>query len=320
MRGLYVGLDIGASKIRACSSRDPPRIDRKRVIPFPRGGPESVERALIELVLDVSAGESILGIGVGSIGPVDPRHGRVEGAPNAPLKSFRVKEPLEITLGTEVLVVNDCLAAAWGEKIFGAGRDLSDFGYITISSGIGGGFVVDGELIVGQRGRSHEVGHIVIDYSSEVSCGCGGYGHWEALAGGANLPRSLPALARKLSPEVLKTSPLWRSSRSSEVSYEELFALASRGDRVALLLLEELSRIHAAGLASCSSTYDPSVIFLGGSVFLENEEYFLGKLRELLPLFSMGRETPELRRSTFGHDAVLVGALSLLIERPRALR
>ncbi len=74
------------------------------------------------------------------------------------------------------------MAAVWGEYLFGIGKGADNLIYMTFSTGIGAGIIVDGHLLVGKDGNAHEIGHLVIDINSGIQCGCGGYGHWEALA------------------------------------------------------------------------------------------------------------------------------------------
>ncbi|MCE4602583.1 MAG: ROK family protein, partial [Desulfurococcales archaeon] len=179
------------------------------------------------------------------------------------------------------------------------------------SSGVGGGFIVDGRLLVGRRGNAHEVGHIVVDLDSEAVCGCGGLGHWEALASGVNMPRTASLYAST-----------WRGPRSrayilareGRLSPEDLYSHARRGDPFASSLADYLNRVHAAGLASVAAAYDPEAVFLGGSVYLNNEDLILPGVRRYLARYSIW--PPELRRATYGHDAVLYGAAAIALEPP----
>jgi glucokinase len=84
--------------------------------------------------------------------------------------------------------LNDCAAAVLGERHFGAGKGLENLAYVTLSTGLGGGAIVDGHLLIGKDGNAVEVGHITIDPGSSLICGCGSPGHWEAYSSGSNIP------------------------------------------------------------------------------------------------------------------------------------
>jgi len=313
---LFVGVDVGASKIRVCISSGSGLVEKKLVTKFPSSGePDSVARIIAGLAEKLLEGRKPAAIGVGSIGPLDLRRGWVVNAPNASIKSFPLREPLEKTLGCRVVLANDCAAAVWGEYMYGGGRGFRDLGFITISSGIGGGFIVDGKLLVGWRGNAHEVGHLVLDYKSRLKCGCGGRGHWEALASGSRLRNYVMLRARE---ERIPGSRGWRTAYKRGLEPEELYALAREGDEFALMIVDELNRIHAAGIASVIAAYDPQVIFLGGAVFLRNKELIMQGITRYLREYSI-HEPPIIMEASFGEDAVLVGALALAENPPSEL-
>jgi len=314
-QSVYVGVDIGASKILVGVSRSPPTIDKKTIRPFPKHGDEfTVSRIVKETIVSLLEGNrEIKGIGVGTIGPLDFKRGVVTGSPNAPIRTFVLKEPLESAFKTRVIVHNDCTAAVWSEAVFGRGRSYSDIGYITISSGVGGGFVLGGRLVTGRRGNAHEVGHIVVDYKSNIKCGCGGTGHWEAIGGGFRIREALKYLV-----EHEYKGPRTEFAKlcmRGEADYNKLFDYYSRGDFAASALLEIVMKAHAAGIASVIATYDPEVLFLGGSIFLNHKRIFLQALRRYLRSYAVSSSIMT-RTCTFGFDSVLVGAIALVYSPP----
>src|SRR4030067_557708 len=100
--------------------------------------------------------------------------------PNLPFDVISLTDPLKRELKVPVSLINDCAGAALGETTFGAAKGVENFVYITISTGIGGGAIVNGTLLLGKDGNGHEVGHFVIDYDGRLTCGCGKKGHWGA--------------------------------------------------------------------------------------------------------------------------------------------
>ncbi len=302
-----LAVDVGASKLRVALFDGVDMVERVEV-DTPRFGDSF---SIARVIAGIASSYSFDRVGVASIGPLDLERGWVVGTPNNPLRSFALRDPLVGFLRKPVVIANDCVAAVWGEFILGGGRGLSELAYVTISTGIGVGVIVDGKLLVGRRGNSHEAGHVVVDLDSTIKCGCGGIGHWEALGSGANIAKLAYSKALKWGGD----SKAWRFAREGLLTPEILYALAREGDGFALELVDYINRVHAAGLASIIAAYDPQVVFLGGSVFLKNKDLILGGIERYIKDYSL-LEPPEFREATFGEDSVLYGALAIALETP----
>ncbi len=305
-----LAVDVGASRLRVALFDGTVMVERVEVDTPRVGDSLSVVRA----IAGIASRFSFDVIGVASIGPLDLEKGWVIGTPNNPLRSFALRDPLVELFRKPVVIANDCVAAVWGEFVLGGGRGLSEVAYVTISTGVGVGIVVDGRLLVGRRGNSHEAGHVVVDLDSGVRCGCGGLGHWEALGSGANIPR----LAYVKALEWGGDSRAWRLAVEGTLTPEALYSLARSGDVFALKLVDYINRVHAAGLASVVAAYDPQVVFLGGSIFLKNKDLILEGVRRYIREYSL-LEPPELKDATFGEDSVLYGALAIALKTPPEL-
>jgi len=318
---LYVGIDVGASYVRAGLFDASGSVIKKLKRQFPS---TDFEGFLKRLILDLCSEQirEVSRVGIGSIGPLDIARGSVVKTPNAPIKSFNLVEPVR-ELGLEVVVANDASAAAWGEHVLGLGKGRENMLYITISTGIGGGAIVDGELLVGKEGNAHEIGHIVVDYSSSLRCGCGGYGHWEAIASGANIPRSFieyveaRALCRR---EETIDSPLCRAVETGRAPQPgEIFSQYYKGDPVASAYVEDyLVPVNAAGIASAINAYDPELVVIGGGVALNNRGVFVKAVEHLERYLAVSR--PEAAFTAFEDDVGIYGAAALAIRPPRSLR
>ncbi len=156
------------------------------------GGPEAIVAQIADLVEPLMAGatERVVRLGIAAPGPLDPVAGIVLAAPT--LTGWRdvpLSEMLRARLGIEVVLENDANAAALGEWRFGAGRGTQSMAFVTVSTGIGGGVVIDRRLLHGYRGLAAEVGHMSVT-QEEVRCVCGGLGCWEAMASGTALARA----------------------------------------------------------------------------------------------------------------------------------
>ena len=319
---MYIGIDIGATNTRIALADQEGRIVKKIRFPSPHEGDEyTVARLLVEKIRENFRDwlEKVRAVGIGTIGPVDLRKGMVVNSPNLGIRTFYLVGPLKEDLGKPVYMLNDCVAAVWGEKMFGAARDTDNAVYITFSTGIGGGVIVDGALLLGKDGNAHEIGHIVVDYKYRIRCGCGGYGHWEGYASGANIPRFAQYIAEheELSGEE-KRSPLYRLALEGRLTSEIIYREAKRCDPFAERVVNEVIKINVAGVASVINVYDPEVVSIGGSVALNNPELVIEPIIREVPKNIVNR-APRILRTPLGEDAVIYGAIALAMNPPSTL-
>lgn len=313
----YISIDLGATKTRiALCTRN--EIIEKTSYPTPRTGDENtIPRKIIEVVKDNWSqylGE-IRAIGVASIGPLDLTRGMVVNTPNIPIHTFELLRPLVREFKKPVYIANDCVASAWGERLYGDARDVDNLIYLTLSTGIGAGIVVDGNLLIGKMGNAHEVGHIVIDFNSDLPCGCGGRGHWEAFAGGSNIPRVVRYIAGR---EDIRSELRSIVDSGIEIDAKTLFDYYRRGDILARRVVELYIKATAAGIASIINTYDPELVIIGGSVFLNNIDILYGPIVELSKL-NVVTGFPEIKPTRLGDDVGLYGGLAIAVNTPNRL-
>ncbi|MCH1927120.1 ROK family protein, partial [Shewanella sp. C31] len=185
-----VGLDLGGTKI-AAGVFDGARLLAKVVLPTPKEGGEAVVRALARAVAEVEGQAEVRAeaIGLGTPGPLDFKEGVIRFTPNIPgLLDFPIRRLLEEATGRPVHLENDANAAALAEHHLGAARGEASSLFLTVSTGIGGGVVLGGRVLRGERGQGGELGHITLLPGGPV-CGCGLEGCLEALAAGRALER-----------------------------------------------------------------------------------------------------------------------------------
>ena len=256
----------------------------------------------------------LVSIGIGTIGPLDIRKGEVVNTPNNPLRRFKLKEPLTKMFNVSTYVVNDCVATVWGEYLVGVGRGYSNVVYITLSTGIGAGVIVNDHLLLGKDGNAHEVGHIVIDFKCKIRCGCGGLGHWESIASGSAIPRYALLKARRWKG---RDTIAYEKALAGLLRPEDLFSLWRAGDVFARSIVKDLIKVNAAGMASVINVYDPEVVSVGGSIALKNPD-FVKLIFRVVKRYVTNR-MPKLTLTPLGDDAVLIGAAYIAMRPPKEL-
>jgi len=306
-----LALDIGASWIKAAIGSEERIIARVRSPTYKGEDTKAFTDQILKTIKDLPDEllKSVVSIGIGTIGPLDLNKG-ILYPPNVKAKGIPLVKNLLENLDFTIYLANDCVAAVIGEWFFGKGRGFENLVYITISTGIGAGVIVDGRPILGKDGNAHEVGHLVLDKDSKVLCGCGGYGHWEALASGAGIYNTVLEVFKEYRGE---RTPLWgRVNRGERVSAREIYEANKLGDNLAKEIVERCNEIHAAGIASVINSYDPERLILGGSIVLNNPEILLS-IKEKMKKYVTNR-VPEIFLTDFGEDVVLMGALALIFK------
>lgn len=297
MSELAVGIDIGGTNLRVClgdgKSKIKAKVSEKLNVENKNSVVEQITRMINSMGKDFSA------IGIGSIGLLDLKKGELSNPVHIPYKNIPIVKQLKEEFNVPVFLVNDCDGGVIGEKVFGLGKNEHDLAYLTISTGIGCGVILNGRLLLGKDGNATEVGHITVDLEGKLKCGCGGYGHWEAYCSGRNIPNFVRLVA--------KNNP-----RLSSITTERFFDKAKSKDKVALGIVDKIGEINAIGISNINAAYDVSLITIGGSVALKNRDLILNPIGKYLAKYSVNR-LPKVILTALGEDAVLYGALALAL-------
>ena len=258
-----LGVDIGGTKISVTLGNSRGKILAKESLPTLTGrrAPHAIEalaEALLRLKGRLRKPGRLLGAGVGVPGPIDPNRGRIERSPHlGGWEGFRLKLFLRRKLRLPIFITNDANAAALGEKVFGAGRRANSFIYLTISTGIGGGIVLGGRLLLGSSFGAGEVGHMIIVPAGE-RCGCGHRGCLEAYASGT-------AVAKYVKSEIRKGRKSKIPARGL-ITAEIVGSAAAQKDPLALEAFRRAGYYLGIGLANLINLFNPEMLILGGSV------------------------------------------------------
>ncbi len=307
---MYAGVDLGASNVRAIVGDADGTIvgsDRRATPTGPTG--IAVTEAILSALRAACeaagmAPEEIRAVGIGAIGPLDLAAGTVEDPANLPdhIGTIPLTGPVSNLVRTDrVYLHNDTAAGVIGER-FHSDRNPDDMAYLTISSGIGAGVCVDGNVLSGWDGNAGEVGHLTLDPDGEMRCGCGKDGHWEAYCSGNNIPRYTEYLHAE---DPIETAlPL----EDPDFTAADVFDHAAT-DEFAAHVVDQLGHWNAMGVANVVHAYAPLVVYVGGAVALHNEAQVLDPIREKLPEMVMAN-VPDLQLTTLGDEVVVKGALA----------
>jgi glucokinase len=297
---VVLAVDIGATNTRVGL------VDREGVIlsSVTRKTPDYGDDPLVVVHEVKEMAEKLLGpegwekaacIGISGAGPVDRTRGSLMRPPNIPFPEVPLKEPLAEWTGLPVTVLNDCHAGVIAERCFGGGEGCQNLVYLTLSTGIGAGVILDGRLMLGYEGNAAEVGHFHVDTEFDLPCGCGYSGHWEGYASGRFLPRFFSSWWEK------DLSLLPFDPRTPE----GIFNAAREGDSVASAFLDSLAVINGRGISDIIVAYNPELIVLDGSVVLKNPHEVVDRA---IPQIDRYLTLPRLVITPLGGTAPLIGA------------
>jgi glucokinase len=311
-----VAVDIGATNIRVAKGDDK-RLKSKCFEPTDRlNGPKGVSKQIARMIksLDVEPAS----IGVGSIGPLDIKKGEIGATPNFAFKNIPIVTPLQDEFNVPIQIMNDCNTAVIGEHHFGAGKGLDNLFYVTLSTGLGGGAIVDGNPLSGKDGNAPEIGHLTIDRNSELICGCGCRGHWEAYCSGANIPNYAKMLLKNRD---LGGGLLIKMSGEDlgNLTTEMIFEAARKNDRDAVFIVDEVGKTNAVGFADIVNAFDPELITIGGSVALNNPDLIVEPIKRGINKHLINRR-PEIILTPLGADVVLYGGLVIASKLAKSVK
>ncbi len=322
-----LGLDLGATRLRAALvGPDGAILARAEAPSATERGPAAVLDAAEALLTDVRfarapAGERFptgrpLGIGISTIGPVDPQAGVIVDPPNAH-PSFRdvpIAAELERRLGLPAFLDRDTNVALLGELSFGAARCVADVVYLTVSTGIGGAILAAGALLHGPDGTAGELGHLLVELDGPP-CGCGARGHLEAIASGAGIARAArEAIRAGASPMLAAVADRAGLDR---VTAADVAAAEDAGDPAAAAIMDHARRAFAAAMVTIADVFDPTLAVVGGSIARAQGDRLLGPAREAVraTAFRSPSRRVAIVPAALGDDVGLVGCLALVRRR-----
>ncbi|WP_242403670.1 ROK family protein [Paenibacillus pini] len=306
-----VGVDLGGTKIATgLFDNQGQMLSRTQRATAGLQSAEDVIATIVETIREVSGDHKIAGVGVASPGAIDSRRGMILNGINLPgWSNIPLQAELESRLGTEVKLVNDANAAAWGEFVYGAGRGSLNMIYVTFSTGIGSGLVLDGQLFLGSNSFAGELGHTVIDPHGAV-CGCGRRGCWETFASGTAIGRMGQEAVAEAGGISLMSE--LASAEDLPVMATHVFQAAAAGDVVACDTLANVIHYTGLGLMNIIHSFNPDCIVIGGGVSRAGSAFFEPLMKQTDELvMEPYRGTFNLKPAELKDDVGVIGAAAL---------
>lgn len=256
-----VGVDLGGTKIYTALVDLEGNIMKEKVVEtLASEGEQAVIGRIvdtIDYVIDGTDKDLIKAIGIGSPGPLDSNKGIIIESANLPFKNFELVKVIRERYDLPTYLDNDANAATLGEFMFGAGKGTETMVYMTVSTGVGAGAIINGKLFRGSTGNALEIGHTTI-CKDGPRCGCGNVGCAEAVASGT-------AIGKKAK-EAVTTNAETTLKSYDNVTSKEVFIEAAKGDLVAKDILKTALSYLGMTVANTITTFDPEKVVIGGGV------------------------------------------------------
>ncbi len=300
----YVGVDVGGTKISAALADHKGKILSRDKTATPRGAkPKQILKVITGVIKSVVAQrglrlKDIRGVGLGAPGIIDPEGRRVVSAPNISLSGYPLAGKLEKLLGLKVRLGNDVNLGVLGEQWLGGAKGARNLVGIFPGTGVGGGVIVDGTLLLGAHGAAAELGHLIVDPAGPL-CGCGNRGCLEAFSSRTAIEREIHRARGERDKSRIKSKVLAKGLK--------------RKDRIITRALRRASEHLGSACVSLRHAFDPELFLFGGGLIEACGGFILPIVQRALDRDPFFKRVGRCRAvaSQLGDDAVLLGAVAL---------
>lgn len=249
--------------------------------------------------------EDILGIGVGVPAPVTAE-GVVNGSANLGWKYKEVKKEMEELTGLKAFIGNDANVAALGEMWKGSGAGEKNMIMVTVGTGVGGGVIIDGKMLVGCNGAGGEIGHICVNYEEKDCCGCGNRGCLEQYASATGIVR--------LAKQKLETEKRETMLNKEKITAKDVFDAVKAGDEVADEIAVSFGKYLGYGLANLAAVVNPAVFVIGGGVSKAGDVLLSYIEKPYKERAFFADKNVRFVLAQLGNDAGICGAVKLVLD------
>ena len=311
MKSYVIGVDLGGTKISTALSTFDGEVISQTVIPTnAKEGESAVLNRIISTIEEVIKNSEVTidkveAIGIGSPGPLDSKKGIIITTPNLPFRNYNVVKPIKDKFNVPVYLDNDANVAAIGEYMFGAGKGKENIVFITVSTGVGGGAILNGKPYRGHTSNALEIGHTTVNPNG-LRCNCGNIGCLEAMASGTAIG--------KRGQEVVSSNVETSLRNYENITSYEVFTEAKKGDEAAKEIVDEALEYLGIGVANSVAIFDPEMVIIGGGVSKVGDILF-DKVKEVVNkrCFQSMSKSCEIVPAGLGSDAGVIGSVALAI-------
>jgi len=307
-----LSVDLGGTKIiTAIVSNQGQIIAREYCLTLAEEGPQSVINRILSAIdhlLSVKKMDSsqLDSISIAAAGAIDFDQGLITSSPNLPgWDDIPLRDTVKEKYGVNTFLLNDASAAALGELHFGAGRGINNLVYLTVSTGIGGGIIIDGKLYSGACGSAGEIGHMTIDVNG-LRCSCGNIGCLETLASGTAVARE--AIRRIRRGERSSITEIV-SGKIEDITAEKVEVAAVSGDSLASEVISQAATYLGIGIVNLVNIFNPEMIIVGGGMAKMGDR-LLNPARQVVMerAFRLPAQAVCIVPAQLGDDAGVIGA------------
>jgi glucokinase len=318
MSNYVIGVDLGGTQIRAVlADATGKMLARHKLLTLAHEGLEAVQKRLLAAIAAVMPAEGVAAIGVGAPGPTDPYRGIILMGPNLPgWRNVNLSELISARFGTPTFVGNDANLAGLAEHRYGAGRGVRHMVYVTVSTGVGTGVIVDNRMLLGRQGLAAELGHMTINVATEDNDrdDDGIIGTLEGLAAGPHIAkRAQAALAAGVQSMVTDLV----EGELGAVTPRILNEAARAGDRFALEQFALTGKYLGIGIANMLHIFNPERIVMGGGVWIHAKDLMEDAMWRTIRARAQSPEYWQdlsIVTAALGDDVGLLGAVALALD------
>lgn len=305
MREVVIGVDLGASKILYGVITLEGNILYKNTIPT--NSEEGVESVLEKMTASIQTlisryetNSIITGVVIATPGPLSYPDSMVLNSPNLKWEKVALRDEMEKRLNRGVVVEKDTNVAALGEYYFGQNKKYNNLIYITVSTGVGGGIIINDRLYRGAIGGAGEIGHMVVEPAGPI-CGCGRKGCLEVLTSGTGIASKAISL----------------NLINDQMGAKEVGQMARQGNKLAQTIINDAVDYLAIGLANLVNIFNPQAIILGGGVMQGLQDLWLDRLHTQVnsQSFLLNVRDLEIQVTRLGADIGLYGCVAIMLEQ-----
>ena len=317
-----IGVDIGGTWIRVAICTQDLREENIKIkaINTPKENKFSISNTVATMISELLTEnnlikDQVIGIGLACAGPLDMVTGEVFNNANLGFREIPIKQPIQEKFpDIPIYLINDCNAAVLGVHYFEASdQEKENLVYITVSTGIGGGAIVNGHLLIGKDGNAAEVGHGLVEPKSVLQCNCGAYGCWEVYSSGTGvMKRTLEAINEgNLNAAILMKLV---NNDPSKITAKEVFQAAREGDELSKKMVDQFIFYMKVGIGLVNNFYDCTSIYFGGAMMKDKEQILPPIIEQFEnnPIIFTINHPPKLKATKYREDIGLRGALALI--------